>query len=123
MTPTAPIKQGGEYYANSSTIFLVYDTEEKEYSVYTGIDNVPSMDGSATVYASTPRNGEAGSVTKYVFISAASDVVSDSNKAQIYILAGSQSKLISDSEKGDYYTYDAVDRRQDHHGRRREGLC
>ena len=98
---------GGEYYANSSTIFLVYDTEEKEYSVYTGIDNVPSMDGSATVYVNS-KNGESGSVTKYVFISAASDVVSDSNKAQIYILAGSQSKLISDSEKGDYYTYDAV---------------
>ena len=100
-------KTGGEYYANSSTIFLVYDTEEKEYSVYTGIDNVPSMDGSATVYVNS-KNGESGSVTKYVFISAASDVVSDSNKAQIYILAGSQSKLISDSEKGDYYTYDAV---------------
>ena len=98
---------GGEYYANSSTIFLVYDTEEKEYSVYTGIDNVPSMDGSATVYVNS-KNGESGSVTKYVFISAASDVVSDSNKTQIYILAGSQSKLISDSEKGDYYTYDAV---------------
>lgn len=60
-----------------------------------------------TVYVNS-KNGESGSVTKYVFISAASDVVSDSNKAQIYILAGSQSKLISDSEKGDYYTYDAV---------------
>ena len=57
-TPTAPIKTGGEYYANSSTIFLVYDTEEKECSVYTGIDNVPSMDGSATVYVNS-KNGES----------------------------------------------------------------
>ncbi|MCQ4721067.1 hypothetical protein NE659_27870, partial [Flavonifractor plautii] len=93
--------------ANSSTIFLVYDEEEKEYSVYTGIANVPSMDGKATVYVDS-KDGKPGSVAKYVFISAASDVVSDSNKAQIHILAGSQSKLISDSEKGDYYTYDAV---------------
>ena len=99
--------RGGERYANSSTIFLVYDEEEKEYSVYTGIANVPSMDGKATVYVNS-KDGKPGSVAKYVFISAASDVVSDSNKAQIYILAGSQSKLISDSEKGDYYTYDAV---------------
>ena len=99
--------KGGERYANSSTIFLVYDEEEKEYSVYTGIANVPSMDGKATVYVNS-KDGKPGSVAKYVFISAASDVVSDSNKAQIYILAGSQSKLISDSEKGDYYTYDAV---------------
>ena len=99
--------KGGERYANSSTIFLVYDEEEKEYSVYTGIANVPSMDGKATVYVNS-KDGKPGSVNKYVFISAASDVVSNSNKAQIYILAGSQSKLISDSEKGDYYTYDAV---------------
>ena len=84
-----------------------YDEEEKEYSVYTGIANVPSMDGKATVYVNS-KDGKPGSVAKYVFISAASDVVSNSNKAQIYILAGSQSKLISDSEKGDYYTYDAV---------------
>ena len=99
--------KGGERYANSSTIFLVYDEEEKEYSVDTGIANVPSMDGKATVYVNS-KDGKPGSVAKYVFISAASDVVSNSNKAQIYILAGSQSKLISDSEKGDYYTYDAV---------------
>ena len=99
--------KGGERYANSSTIFLVYDEEEKEYSVYTGIANMPSMDGKATVYVNS-KDGKPGSVAKYVFISAASDVVSDSNKAQIYILAGSQSKLISDSKKDDYYTYDAV---------------
>ena len=65
------------------------------------------MDGKATVYVNS-KDGKPGSVAKYVFISAASDVVSNSNKAQIYILAGSQSKLISDGEKGDYYTYDAV---------------
>ena len=34
--------KGGERYANSSTIFLVYDEEEKEYSVYTGIAMCPA---------------------------------------------------------------------------------
>ena len=48
------------------------------------------MDGSATVYVNS-KNGESGSVTKYVFISAASDVVSDSNKAQISWPAASPS--------------------------------
>ena len=93
------------YYANSSTIFLVYDNTNEEYTVYTGIANVPTMNGAATVYVNTKSGNSVASI---VYISAADTVVSDANKALVYIIAGSRSDLINDADKGDYYTYDAV---------------
>ena len=95
------------YYANSSTIFLVYDNTNEEYAVYTGMANVPTMDGPATVYVNT-KNGTVGSVASIVYISAADTVVSDANKGLVYIIAGSESALVNDADKGEYYTYDAV---------------
>ena len=93
------------YYANSSTIFLVYDNTNEEYAVYTGIANVPTMEGTATVYVNTKT---AGSVASIVYISAEDTVVSDANKGLVYIIAGSESALVNDADKGEYYTYDAV---------------
>ena len=95
------------YYANSSTIFLVYDNTNEEYAVYTGMANVPTMKGTATVYVNT-KNGTVGSVASIVYISAADTVVSDANKGLVYIIAGSESALVNDADKGEYYTYDAV---------------
>ena len=97
--------KGGEYYANSNTIFLVNDKTNDEYAVYTGIANVPTMNGAATVYVNTKSGNSVASI---VYISAADTVVSDANKALVYIIAGSQSDLINDADKGEYYTYDAV---------------
>ena len=94
------------YYANSSTIFLVYDNTNEEYAVYTGMANVPTMEGAATVYVNT--KGGVGSVASIVYISAADTVVSDANKGLVYIIAGSESALVNDANKGEYYTYDAV---------------
>ena len=94
------------YYANSSTIFLVYDNTNEEYAVYTGMANVPTMEGPATVYVNT--KGGVGSVASIVYISAADTVVSDANKGLVYIIAGSESALVNDADKGEYYTYDAV---------------
>ena len=94
------------YYANSSTIFLVYDNTNEEYAVYTGMANVPTMKGPATVYVNT--KGGVGSVASIVYISAADTVVSDANKGLVYIIAGSESALVNDADKGEYYTYDAV---------------
>ena len=94
------------YYANSSTIFLVYDNTNEEYAVYTGMANVPTMEGTATVYVNT--KGGVGSVASIVYISAADTVVSDANKGLVYIIAGSESALVNDADKGEYYTYDAV---------------
>ena len=93
------------YYANSSTIFLVYDNTNEEYAVYTGIANVPTMNGTASVYVNTKSGSSVASI---VYVSAADTVVSDANKALVYIIAGSQSDLINDADKGEYYTYDAV---------------
>ena len=94
------------YYANSSTIFLVYDNTNEEYAVYTGMANVPTMEGAATVYVNT--KGGVGSVASIVYISAEDTVVSDANKSLVYIIAGSESALVNDANKGEYYTYDAV---------------
>lgn len=94
------------YYANSSTIFLVYDNTNEEYAVYTGMANVPTMEGAATVYVNT--KGGVGSVASIVYISAEDTVVSDANKGLVYIIAGSESALVNDANKGEYYTYDAV---------------
>ena len=94
-----------DYYANSSTIFLVYDNTNDEYAVYTGIANVPTMNGAATVYVNTKSSSSVASI---VYISAADTVVSDANKALVYIIADSKSALVSDADKGDYYTFDAV---------------
>ena len=94
------------YYANSSTIFLVYDNTNEEYAVYTGMANVPTMEGPATVYVNT--KGGVGSVASIVYISAEDTVVSDANKGLVYIIAGSESALVNDADKGEYYTYDAV---------------
>ena len=96
---------GGEYYANSNTIFLVYDETNEEYTVYTGIANMPTMDGAATVYVNTKKDSNVASI---VYVSAADTVVSDANKALVYIIAGSKSDLINDADKGEYYTFDAV---------------
>ncbi len=98
---------GGVRYANSSTIFLVYDETAKEYSVYTGIANVPSMDGAATVYVNS-KTSSSNSVAKYVYISGADSVVANDSKALVYIIAGSKSGLVNDADRGEYYTYDAV---------------
>ena len=97
--------KGGEYYANSNTIFLVNDKTNDEYAVYTGIANVPTMNGAATVYVNTKSGNSVASI---VYISAADTVVSDANKALVYIIAASKSDLISDADKDDYYTFDAV---------------
>ena len=96
---------GGEYYANDNTIFLVYDTTNKEYTAYTGIGNVPSMDGSATVYVNYKTNSK---VAQIVYIAGADTVVSIANKGLVYIIEGSESGLVKDSDRGEYYTYDAV---------------
>ena len=93
------------YYANSNTIFLVNDKTNDEYAVYTGIANVPTMNGAATVYVNTKSSSSVASI---VYISAADTVVSDANKALVYIIAASKSDLISDADKDDYYTFDAV---------------
>ncbi|MCI7473831.1 MAG: S-layer homology domain-containing protein [Clostridiales bacterium] len=104
---TSKFTADAAYYANSSTIFLVHDNVNDEYVVYTGIANMPTMNGAATVYVNT-KNGAPNSVASIVYISAADTVVSDANKGLVYIIAGSESDLINDADKGEYYTYNAV---------------
>ena len=51
-----------DYYANSSTIFLLYDGDD--YTVYTGIKNVPDVKGDADTNAVV---FDKGSVAKVVY--------------------------------------------------------
>ena len=100
-------------YANSKTVFVVKNNDG-DYTVYTGIKNVPSIKGgntagddkvSAAYYCKT--NGMA----TVMFIDASApnvQITSDSTKA-IYLAGESQSKLITDkNSKVDYYEFNAV---------------
>ena len=98
------------YYANNSTVFVVYDVEEDEYTSYTGINNVPSIK-VGTNYApvvTVAINANDSDIARYVYIELTdSDNVSGATSDVIYIVASSKSDLISD-ELGEYYEYNAL---------------
>ena len=94
-----------DYYANNSTVYLVYNTTDDEYTSYTGMSNVPNIDANG-VYGSMVQNASTGRV-EYVYLKVASSTISGSNDDVIYIVASSKSDLISD-ELGEYYEYNAL---------------
>ena len=98
------------YYANNSTVFVIYDVDADEYTSYIGINNVPSIkDGSSYADAQEVAiNANDNDVAKYVFIKLADSTnVSGATSDVIYIVASSKSNLITD-ELGSYYEYNAL---------------
>ena len=45
---TVTLYSGKTVTTNSSTVFVVYNDTSDDYTVYTGIKNAPSIDGSTT---------------------------------------------------------------------------
>ena len=101
------------FVANSNTVFIVADPETKggqpdydnyDFTVYTGIANVPDIDanpsGTQAVVAA-----RSGNIARVVFILDAD--VSGSGDV-IFIRADSNAKLDKDSELGNYYVISAV---------------
>ena len=104
-------KTAETYYANSNTVFIVYTKDSDEYTVYTGIANVPSIKtsaGAAATAQSVALTASSSDMAKYVYISLADSTnVSGATGDVIYIVAGSKSDLITD-DLGEYYEYNAV---------------
>ena len=101
------------FVANSNTVFIVADPETKggqpdydnyDFTVYTGIANVPDIDandsGTQAVVAA-----RSGNIARVVYILDAD--VSGSGDV-IFIRADSNAKLDKDSELGNYYVISAV---------------
>jgi hypothetical protein len=93
------------YYTNNSTVYLIYNTTDDEYTAYTGMSNVPNIDATG-VWGAMVQNSSTGRV-EYIYLKVASDTISGASDDVIYIVASSKSDLISD-ELGDYYEYNAL---------------
>lgn len=93
------------YYTNNSTVYLIYNTTDDEYTAYTGMSNVPNIDATG-VWGAMVKNSSTGRL-EYIYLKVASDTISGASDDIIYIVASSKSDLISD-ELGDYYEYNAL---------------
>ena len=92
---------------NSKTIFVVYNIDDDDYTVYTGIKNAPKIASTATKNVSAYAYVKGG-MTKVMFIYADdSSIISDSNKKMIFLANESVSNLIH-TKNSDYYTFNAV---------------
>lgn len=92
---------------NSKTIFVVYNIDDDDYTVYTGIKNAPKIASTATKNVSAYAYVKSG-MTKVMFIYADdSSIISDSNKKMVFLANESVSNLIH-TKNSDYYTFNAV---------------
>ena len=92
---------------NSKTIFVVYNIDDDDYTVYTGIKNAPKIASTATKNVSAYAYVKGG-MTKVMFIYADdSSIISDSNKKMVFLANESVSNLIH-TKNSDYYTFNAV---------------
>ena len=100
----AKMTLGGTYYADAKTIFLLQKDEGSDatYTAYTGIANVPNLDGT-TVTGAVYATGS--NLAKVVYLK---DVSTASESNEIVYVMLSTAEYGKDSELGEYYTYDAV---------------
>ncbi len=90
-----------DYYANSSTVFLLYDGDD--YTVYTGIKNVPDVKGDADTNAVV---FDKGGVAKVVYIENANV---DGDDEVIFVVGDTGAKAQKDNETNTkYYEYQAM---------------
>ena len=94
----------GRYTANANTVFIVADTDKDSYedynfSVYTGVKNVPDIDGLDTTKAVVAAK-DSSNVAKVVYIEDA-DVAGTGNV--IFVRADANPKYVKDSETGNYF--------------------
>ena len=95
--------------ADSKTVFVVYNSNTKAYSVYTGIANLPTVDttaaGSPTYSAAVNASGYA----TFVYLAASdSNIKTSTSRNTAFIDAGSESTGYDADAKSNTYTYDAL---------------
>ncbi len=104
-TAVKDVKGGNtKFYANTNTIFIVYNEKSEEYEVFTGIKEVPSIDSSKADFAVLTKAD-----AKYaflVYVSAAGKDISTATNKTIF-LRGASSKL-EETKDMSYYMFDAV---------------
>ena len=104
---TVTLYKGKTVTTNSSTVFVVYNDSSDDYTVYTGIKNAPSIDGTASNVESYAycKSGKMATIM-FVFVQDGSAIEDDSNST-LFLAKESVSNLIHDKD-GDYYEYQAV---------------
>ena len=95
-------------YANSKTVFVVYDKANDDYTVYTGIKDAPtidpSKDSSSVAYSYYCKSSNMATI---IYIFATNTAIEDSKNVALYLSSKSVSDLIHD-EDGDYFEYNAI---------------
>ncbi len=102
------LTSGKTVTSNSSTVFVVYNNTEDDYSVYTGIKNAPTItaaSGKGVEAVAYCKSGKMATVM-FIFVQDGS-VIEDSSKDTLFLAKESVSNLIHDKD-GDYYEYQAV---------------
>ena len=102
------------YTANANTVFIVADSDpdkfdQYDFTVYTGVKNVPDIDGLGKSTTSTSDDTKVvvaanGSVAKVVYIEDAD--VSGTGEI-IFARADAKAKYVEDSKVGNYYEINA----------------
>ena len=110
-TSLVDLTTGTDFYANSSTIFVVAETDGKDttYKAYTGIANAPKIGTSSAGAAVTSivSYGE-GTVADYVFIEVNAGVISSDSDDMIFVKGANKTaadKVTAGSTE--YYVYTA----------------
>ena len=100
---------GATVTANANTVFVVVDTDDRyadyDITVYTGIKNVPDIDGQDGTQAIVAKDKNNSSVAKVVYIE---DADVSGAQSVIFARADGNAKFVKDSEIGDYYEIEAV---------------
>ena len=104
---TVTLYSGKTVTTNSSTVFVVYNDTSDDYTVYTGIKNAPSIDGSTTKVESYAycKSGKMATIM-FIFVQDGSAIEDDSNTT-LFLAKESVSNLIHDKD-GDYFEYQAI---------------
>ena len=100
---------GTRYTANSNTIFIVADPDTDSYddydfTIYTGIKNVPDIDGNANSQVVVATESGNSKVAKVVYIE---DADVSGTGSVIFARADKNAKYVKDSNIGNYYEINA----------------
>ena len=102
------LTHGTTVTSNSSTVFVVYDDSNDDYSVYTGIKNAPTISASSSAKVEAFAYCKSGKMATVMFIFVQDgSIIEDSSKDPLFLAKESVSNLIHDKD-GDYYEYQAV---------------
>ncbi len=105
---TITLTAGKDVTSNSSTVFVVYDDTNDEYTVYTGIKNAPTIkaeSGKEVEAFAYCKSGKMATVM-FIFVQDGS-IIEDGTQNGLFLAKNSVSNLIHDKD-GDYYEYQAV---------------